>query len=250
MQIHFCHHMIPEGEFTRYRYNVYAPASLGVSFAQQSYQFSVCCSALQYPHDESHMAADDAACPTCGKPFKYAAWMRKHQVVHESKAQVPCPCHGCHKRLKSNETLRTHVLTQYKGQYPLRCSVCSKGFRNRMKLTVRHRSHGRQEGRAQQAACSLLGREVVRLLEIVCQLQATSAATSSGASRCTASCSRCKARVPRDDTTLFACSSCNKLQHWTCDGLCKYPSLRFLSLAASCVFKDGIYPLRRSQWRR
>ena len=50
------------------------------------------------PSDQLPVTCPHANCP---KTFRYTAWMRKHRVIHQGSAQLPCGLD--HKRFKSKD---------------------------------------------------------------------------------------------------------------------------------------------------
>ncbi|XP_045579174.1 protein krueppel-like [Salmo salar] len=78
------------------------------------------------------------ACPTCGKRFAEANYVKKHQRVHTGVK--PFSCTQCHMRFAQAGDLRWH-LRVHTGEKPYSCPQCEKRFSRQYQLNVHLKIH-------------------------------------------------------------------------------------------------------------
>ncbi|XP_063042987.1 zinc finger protein 184-like [Engraulis encrasicolus] len=66
-------------------------------------------------------------CTTCGKVFKHAEYLRRHQRLHTHSGEKTNPCKTCGKYFATKYTLQVH-LKIHTGEKPFPCTACGKTF--------------------------------------------------------------------------------------------------------------------------
>ncbi len=86
---------------------------------------------------------DMLSCNTCGKIFKYRAFMEKHVLQHTS--QKPFKCALCEKAFRKKDGLAAHMF-EHTDEKPHVCDECGQSFRRRMQLTTHmFTKHGKEK---------------------------------------------------------------------------------------------------------
>lgn len=100
-------------------------------------------------------------CDTCGSVFNTKAQLSRHEEIHLTEKEVPCPL--CNKKFKTERYVKMHVYNTHKKRYgkalsaqtePGVCDICGKWFRFKCNA-VRHREIHFEEKRFDCNICQM-----------------------------------------------------------------------------------------------
>ncbi|CAG2257261.1 KRAB [Mytilus edulis] len=100
-------------------------------------------------------------CDTCGSVFTTKAQLSRHEEVHLTEKEVPCPL--CNKKFKTERYVKMHVYNTHKKRYgkalsaqtePGICDICGKWFRFKCNA-VRHREIHFEEKKFDCSICQM-----------------------------------------------------------------------------------------------
>ncbi|KAM4033770.1 uncharacterized protein ACNLHF_020580 [Anomaloglossus baeobatrachus] len=94
----------------------------------------------EYGSEDTNQSPEDTdfLCSTCGKYFKTASLLQKHQQVHI--CETPYSCTECSKYFSSNSNLIAHKRT-HTGEKPYCCPKCGKSFSTNSNLIAHQKIH-------------------------------------------------------------------------------------------------------------
>ncbi|XP_053695540.1 zinc finger protein 808-like isoform X2 [Sabethes cyaneus] len=116
---------------------------------------------LKSHQDSCHSHEKPFSCSLCSKAFKRKHTLQNHLRVHTK--EQPYSCSYCPRTFTQLTDKNRHETTIHKLEFPLRCSMCSKGFPAGRRQQLERHEELHQHGEEYPLACQFCDRTFTRL---------------------------------------------------------------------------------------